>query len=351
MNSLLPFRLPIAAALLFTAAGCVTANEQMPAPPASLGGGQTDEAASEAALDLPILGIAQVSVSVSDLERSRTFYGDVLGLPKAFELKDQAGQVTSVFFKVNDDQYIELNPGLQPDELVRQTRIVIQASDLRELHALYAEEGLDPGPIANGADGNPTFRIVLPNGYPIDFLQYVPTSMPGSLRGQLLTPERVSTHLLHAATMVRDDETREFFTKLGWGRMLPGSRGDYIETPSRDFNLETKNPPLDPEDPATREQYERELYGAVYHFSLEISDMHAARELMKQRGGFDDVTLRTAVGNNRHWLLHLFDPDGTRVEFMSEDTVPDAIPSFSVMQPGPPAPPILATERFVYPWP
>ncbi len=351
MNSLSLFRIPIAAALLVTAAGCAAASEQTPAPPASLSGAQNDGSATEAAIDLPILGLAQVSVKVSDLDRSRAFYRDILGLPEAFELKDEAGQVTSVYFKVNDDQYIELIPGLQPDELVRQTRIVIQSSDLPELHALYAEEGLDPGPIASGADGNPTFRIVLPNGYPMDFLQYVPTSMQGRLRGQLLTPERVSTHLLHAATMVKDDETKDFFSKLGWGRMLPGSRGDYIETPSRDFNLETKNPPLDPENPATREQYERELYGAVYHFSLEISDMHAARELMKERGGFDDVTLRTAVGNNRHWLLHLFDPDGTRVEFMSENTVPDDIPSFSVMPPGPPAPPILATERFVYPWP
>jgi catechol 2,3-dioxygenase-like lactoylglutathione lyase family enzyme len=307
--------------------------------------------ASQAAIDLPILGLAQVSMKVSNLAKSRFFYRDILGMPEAFDIKDKAGGIRSVYFKINDDQYIELIPGLRPDDIVREARIVIEASDLQRLRAIYVERGLDPGQIAKGPDGNPFFRAVAPNGFPLDFIQYLPGSRQGKLRGKLLVPERISSHLLHAGTMVTDDATKAFFQKLGWGRMLPGSRGDYVETPASDRNLETKNPPLDPNDPTTKARYTRELYGAVYHFSLEITDMHAARELLKQRGGFDDLRLRTAVGNNRHWLLHLFDPDGSRVELMSKETLPDDVPAFSVMPPGPPAPPILAKERGVYPWP
>lgn len=348
MNRLTLLSLPMA--LMISATGVGHASAQG-APAAAVGAARPATPIMQPAANLPILGLAQISVKVSDLAKSRAFYGKVLGFPEAFTLKDKAGRVTSVYFKVNDDQYIELVPGLKPDELVRETRLVVQASDLRKLQQILAERGVKPGPITKGPDGNPVFRAVAPNGFPMDFIEYAPDSMQGKLRGKLLSPDRISTHLLHAGTMVTDDDTRAFFQRLGWGRTLPGDRGDYIETPSSDRNLETKNPPLDPENPATKAQYTREVYGAVYHLSLEIEDMHAARELLKQRGGFDDVRLRTAVGNNRHWLLHLFDPDGTRAELMSKEVLPDSVPSFSVMPPGPPAPPILATTRGVYPWP
>ena len=334
-------------ALMLTAAAAaasgVAAQEARPA--------QAAAPAPALIADLPILGLAQITVKVSDLAKSRAYYHGVLGLPEAFVLKDKAGKVTSAYFKVNDDQYIELVPGLTAGDNVREARLVLQASDLTKLRAVYVEHGLTPGPISKSPEGSPIFRLVAPNGFPLDFVEYAPSSKQGQLRGKLLAPERISTHLLHAGTMVADDATKAWWPKLGWGRMLPGSRGDYIETPTSDRNLQTKNPPLDPENPATKAQYTREVYGAVYHFSLEINDMHAARELLKKRGGYDDVRLRVAAGNNRHWLLHLFDPDGTRAELMSKDVVPDAVPAFSVMPPGPPAPPILATERGVYPWP
>jgi catechol 2,3-dioxygenase-like lactoylglutathione lyase family enzyme len=314
-------------------------------------GAVAQDAATAPVVGLPIVGLAEVSFKVSDLRKSRAYYHGALGFAEAFDLKDKKGRIVSAHFKVNDDQYIELVPGLKPDNLMREARLVIEASDLAKLRAIYVERGLDPGSITIGPDGNPVFRLVAPNGLPIDFLQYAANSKQGKLRGKLLSSERISTHLLHAGTMVNDEATKAFFQKLGWGKTLPGPRGDYIETPSSDRNLQTKNPPLDPNNPATSAQYTRELYGAVNHLSLEIADMHAARELIKRRGGYDDVRLRTSVGNNRHWLLHLFDPDGTRTELMSKDAVPDDIPAFSVMPPGPPAPPIRATQRGVYPWP
>jgi catechol 2,3-dioxygenase-like lactoylglutathione lyase family enzyme len=340
------FVIPLALMVSTAVAGCAAAQGVTPSPAAA-----PAVAAQPTVADLPILGLAQISIKVSNLEKSRHYYHDILGFPEAFDLKDKTGAVTSAYFKVNDDQYIELIPGLKTGDNVREARLVVQASDLAKLHAIYVERGVNPGPIGKSPEGSPMFRAVAPNGFPMDFVQYAADSKQGQLRGKLLAPERISTHLLHAGAMVADDATKAWWPKLGWGRMLPGTRGDYIETPTSDRNLETKNPPLDPQNPETKAQYTREVYGAVYHFSLEITDMHAARELLKQRGGFDDVRLRTAVGNNRHWLLHLFDPDGTRAELMSKDVLPEGVPAYSVMPPGPPAPPILAKERGVYPWP
>jgi hypothetical protein len=93
----------------------------------------------------------------------------VLGLFEAFELKDALGTTTSIYFKVNDDQYVEVTPNLKPGELIRQSRVVFQSSDVEVLHAVYTARGLNTGRIEIGADGNPVFHIVDPEGNRIVF--------------------------------------------------------------------------------------------------------------------------------------------------------------------------------------
>ena len=302
---------------------------------------------------LPIAGIASVTFKSSDLAKSDAYYGGILGLPKAFEMKDRAGNVTRVSYKVNDEQFVELVPGLQPGDNVRQERLVIQATDLKALRAAYAKKGLAPTAIKNGPDGNPTFRITAPNGFPFDFLQYSNNSLQGKLKGKLLADTRLGTHLLHVGTMAKTPADAEFVRdKLEFGRLLPGTRGDYVETPSSDRNLETKNPPLDPNNPATLAQYTREVYGAVYHWSLEMDDPAKVRDTLQARSGFDDVRVRVAAGNTPRWLMHIFDPDGTRTEFMSKDPRPaDAVPA-SIIAPGAGNTEIIKAKKpGVFPWP
>jgi catechol 2,3-dioxygenase-like lactoylglutathione lyase family enzyme len=312
----------------------------------------TNTFAQTAGDDLPILGIANVTFKVSDLAKARVYYQDVLGMLEAFELKDASGKTTSVYFKVNDDQFIEVVPTLRTVELVRQARVVFQSSDLEKLHAIYAARGLNPGKISTGPDGNPVFRIVDPEGSNLDFLQYVAGSQQGRVRGKFIGTDRVSTHLLHAGFMVKDRAavTAFYYQKLGFVQgKLPGSRGDYIETSSADKNTETKYPPLD-DTPSTHDQYVREQYGAVQHFSLEVSDMRAARDLVQKRGRYTDLQVRAHVGNSRHWLVHIFDPDGSRTELM-ETALQDSLPAMTVMAPGATAPPILPKTPGVLPWP
>lgn len=309
----------------------------------------------QAADDLPILGLAGITFRVSQLDRARGYYSGVLGFAEAFSLRNAAGQVTSVFFKVNDDQYVEITPDLQPGHIRRQGRVVVQSSDLRRLRDIYVSRGVNPGPVVTGPDGNPVFRVEGPDGVPIDFLEYVPGSQQTLARGRFLGPDRVSTHLWHVGIYTSDPASRTTFyeQKLGLvgGRDLPGGRREYIETPRSDRNLETKHPPLDPENPATRAQYEREVMGAVEHMAVEVTDMRAARDLVQRRGGFSDLQVRAHVGNNRHWLMHLFDPDGSRTEVM-ETAVQDALPPMAVMAPGlVVAPPILPRTPGVIPWP
>jgi catechol 2,3-dioxygenase-like lactoylglutathione lyase family enzyme len=278
----------------------------------------------------------------------------VLGVAEAFSTKDASGRVASVYFKVNDDQYVELVPDLKPGELRRQARVVFQSSDLKRLHATYSERGLNPTAIATAPDGNPVFRILGPSGARLDFIEYVPGSQQTQLRGKLLDPRRISTHLWHVGIYTEDRTAAAPFyqDKLGFPRGRDLGRGEYIETPNADRNIETKHPPLDPDNPATRAQYEREVMGAVEHMALEVEDMRATRDLVQDRGRYTDLQVRAHVGNNRHWLMHIFDPDGSRAEIMETAVQPDSLPSMSVMAPGRAvAPPILPKTRGVIPWP
>jgi catechol 2,3-dioxygenase-like lactoylglutathione lyase family enzyme len=306
-------------------------------------------------VDLPIAGLAGITFRVSDLEKARRYYTGVLGFAEAFDIRDSAGAVTSVFFKINDDQYVEVTPDLEPGGIDRQARVIIQSTDLPRLHQIYVSRGLSPSSIAAGPDGNPVFRVGGPDNARLDFIQYVPGSRQSIARGRFLSDDRVSTHLWHVGIYTSDPAARTAFyeQKLGLtgGRDLPGGRGEFIETPRTDRNLETKHPPLDPANPATRAQYEREVMGAVQHMAIEVSDMRRVRDRVQQRGGLTDLQVRAHVGNNRHWLMHLFDPDGSRTEVM-ETAVQDTLPAMTVMAPGAAvAPPLLPKSPGVIPWP
>src|SRR5262245_25068341 len=87
--------------------------------------------------DLPILGLAGITFQVSDLDNARRDYQGVLGFREAFTLKNATGGIASIFFKVNDDQYVEVVPGLQRGSMNRQVRVSFQSSDLARLHGIY----------------------------------------------------------------------------------------------------------------------------------------------------------------------------------------------------------------------
>jgi len=296
---------------------------------------------------VPIVGIANITFKGSDLDKSRAYYQGVLGLPEAFDIKDASGKITSAYFKINDDQYIEVAPILKPGELIREARVVFQSSDLEKLHAMYTERGLQPGKIENGPDGNPVFRVADPEGNALDFVQYVAGSQQTLARGKFLSASRLTTHISHVGIMMKDRTTgMPFYLKLGFenSRTVPGGKGEFVELPSSDRNLETKDPPLDPNDQAAHDQYQREVYGAVYHVGLEVQDIRAVRDLLQKRGNYSDVRVRATVGNNRHWLIHVFDPDGSRSEIM-EAGLQNELPAGTIMAPGALAPPILPPAK------
>jgi len=269
---------------------------------------------------LPITGLAHIGFMVSDLERARSFYTGVLGYHDIYDLKDPAGKVAMAFFKINDDQCIEISPGLPPNQIIRFTHVALSTSNIEKLHAMLQARGLQIGDIQTGRDGNRNFGLKDPENHIVEFVQYMPGSMLSQTRGKYLQG-RISRHLYHTGiTVAREDIMLAFYRdKLGFTEFwrggpagektawinlrTPGTRGDYVE-----LMLYSGTP--------TREQY-----GSMHHICLEVPDIQAARKTALARH-YSDPKIQPRVGRNRKWQLNLFDPDGTRVELMEPKAQP-----------------------------
>lgn len=266
--------------------------------------------------DLPIIGLAHVGFRTSDLEKARAFYSGVLGYDEAFALKNDTGDVSLAYFKINDDQYIEIFPGLPPEEDVRLTHVAFQTSDIDKLRRMLSDRGIDAPKPQRGRDGNLNLTIKDPESNRLEFVEYRPGSLHSNGKGKHLGPRRISTHLLHAGITIANLEAAMAFYagKLGfreiwrggptddetrWINMrTPGERGDYVE-----FMLYSK--------PPTRAQL-----GSMHHICLEVSDIQDSWKQLQQRNVPNEQRHRPRVGRNKRWQLNLFDPDGSRAELM-----------------------------------
>lgn len=266
--------------------------------------------------DLPLMGLAHVGIRVSDLERSRAFYCGVLGFENAFTTE------TAAYIKVNDHQFIELLPGLKPDDLIPMTHIGMWTGDLEKTRKIMLGRGLAPTEIHKGpGDHNLSFSLRQLPGQSLPFLefvQYLPDSPLMASKGKALGERRISSHLQHAGIITTDvDAALKFYLQqLGfretWRRVneqtkrvmlihlrMPGPSGDYVELSNQSGNAELT----------------RTRAGGAAHCSLEVPDIKAAYQSTLDRGQTKDRK-EPRFGLDLRWQFNLFDPDGTRVELM-----------------------------------
>ncbi len=266
--------------------------------------------------DLPLRGLASVGFRVSDLENARRFYTGILGFEEAFSLRDERGALQRVFLKVNDEQFIELWPGLRAEEDIRLVHVAMQTTDARRLHGMLEARGLAPSSLERRADGALGFWVRDPDGTRLEFIEYLPDSLQARARGRFLSPRRISERLRHAGVTVRDlDRAMAFYGdrlgfretwrggptegQLRWVNLeMPGARDDYLE-----FMLHSA--------PLTRSQL-----GSMQHICLETPDIQAAYRKAVTHGLPDIERHQPRIGRNGRWLANLFDPDGTRTELM-----------------------------------
>ena len=253
--------------------------------------------------------VAGESFKVADLEKARQFYAGILGLEEAFDLKDSNGVVQSIFFKVNDDQYLEFSSGAP--EKFQLEHLSLLSPDLKKSAAILRKEGIMPGKITRSGDGNLFFTIKDPDQVEIDFVEYMPGSQQVEHRGKS-NGDAVSDHVEHVGLAPSDNAaTLAFYRdKLGFQQFfvinsinnhvrVSNSSGDAIEL------MTTLS------DPVLIRQ----------HISFQVpDDIHRAYNLVRARGL--QVSTQPMPSKFGHWMWNLHDPNGIRVEFAGEDVAP-----------------------------
>lgn len=280
-----------------------------------------------------ISGVAHMAIYVSDIEKTRGFYRDLLGFQEPYDLKNADGSLSMTFFKVNEDQYIEVSPGLKPEQ-DRLNHIAFATEDAAGLRTFLAARGVQVPASANKVRiGNTSFNVKDPEGHTLEFTQYEPGGWTRRESGKFLSDKRISTRIMHVGILVGDaTQTTKFYGDVlglkefwrgnsansqfvSWINMrLPDSQ-DYIE-----YMLYSDLPA-----PTQR--------GSQHHICLEVPDIEKALARLEANPSRKTYTrpMEIRTGINRRRQLNLFDPDGTRIELMESRTVNGQPPPASTL--------------------
>jgi catechol 2,3-dioxygenase-like lactoylglutathione lyase family enzyme len=264
-----------------------------------------------------ITGIDHIVFRASDAAAAKRFYSDVLGLWPS------AGPSARLEFKVGDRQAIYVDPDLPAGEDERLRLLAFSTPDLKELAAHLTAKGIAvtrvPGP------GAAAIAVSDPDGHPLAFVQrsFPPDSgsMSGTIHGPQ-PPSPLSTRILHAGLIVRDEAAANRFYKdvLGFGEIWRGGRAegttDWVNmrvpdgTDYLEYMLESSPP-------------DRRQRGTRHHVALLVPDIQAAWEAAGARTPAAERSKLGPpnVGRNGRWQLNLYDTDGTRTELMEPFTV------------------------------
>ncbi len=272
---------------------------------------------------LPIDGIAHAGFRVSSLERARAYYTGQLGFQQAFDLKNDSGETSMAFFKVNDEQYIELSPGLPAGEPVRFTHLAFQTPDIETLRRQFTARGLSPSAVARGRDGNMNFGLRDPENQRIEFVQYFDGSLHSNARGKFMDTRRISDRLQHVGVVIpreHVDAAMHFYhDQLGlaevW-RYSPGGELRLIKLVTPGKRPDIVELMIYSKPPNTAE------YGSMYHINFEVPEISAPYRELLDRGIVPTPGLRPVVNAENIWAINVYDPDGTRTEIQDLRKVP-----------------------------
>ena len=257
-----------------------------------------------------ITGISHMTLYADDFARSQGFYGDLLG----FEQVPAGNATAGVRFYANHAQYIELESAPAKGQAKRFDGIGFSTSDADGLRRFMGAHGVAvPGAVSVDRMGARFFDVRDPEGNRVEFVE----EGKGQPKGEKAAQERVSTHIIHAGFVAHDRAALDRFYKdlLGFHLYWEGGSGpghtDWVmmQTPEGTDWLEYM---LYLTPGASREQL-----GGAYHFSPGVESVEALEKRLKEKGWVASAEEKPPLlGLDGKWQLDLFDPDGTRVEFM-----------------------------------
>jgi catechol 2,3-dioxygenase-like lactoylglutathione lyase family enzyme len=263
----------------------------------------------------PIVGVAHIRLKTADLAASRKFYAGILGFQEPFSLdKTGSSGLVLTYFKVNDHQYIELSPTLKDPNEERLSQISFETTDAEALRAYLAGKGVKvPGKLPSRRDGDLGFAVTDPEGYDIEFIQYVPGSLHEKAFAKFLPRTRISTRIIHVGEIVKDRAAADHFYKdiLGFKEFWHGGMTD-TETDWVDMRVPEGTDWL--EYMLNVKETDLNTVGVMNHMALGVPKVQIGYEITLKRGY--QASEKPQIGRDGKWQFNLYDPGLTRVELM-----------------------------------
>ena len=254
-----------------------------------------------------ILGIARVRILTSNISEARRFYSDLLGVR---HICNWCETVPGDTFLVNPFQQIALVPSSLPHTSNLVEEITFQTTDLPRLRRYLESFKLSASKANKPKDDY--FCVEDPEGYKIGFLQRSPTEPLTDRQLQAFT--RPLLHLIHTGLIVHDRAAEDKFYKdiLGFHVYWHGGMKD-DETNWVDMQVPDGTDWIEYmlNVPANADKH---TLGVMNHIALGVTDIHATQKKLQESGV--KLTEEAKIGRDGKWQLNLYDPDGTRVEFM-----------------------------------
>jgi catechol 2,3-dioxygenase-like lactoylglutathione lyase family enzyme len=270
-----------------------------------------------------ITGVSHVGYFVSDLSKALEFWHDFLGFDEAYSLtKEGSKDVRIAFIKINDRQHIELfnEPPTHPPNMM--SHVCLTVDDVEAMRTYLRAKGfaVEPGAGKKTRTGDYAFEIKDPDGMLVEFVQSLPAGMEMRAAGKFEPDTRIAAKIYHVGFLVGNSQkSMDFYGKilgfretwrgganpkqLSWINMRVPEGTDYVE-----FMLYAKAP---------------DNFGGKNHVSLAVPDVTKSVAILESRAAFKSYgkKLTVATGINQKRQVNLYDPDGTRVELMEENTV------------------------------
>jgi catechol 2,3-dioxygenase-like lactoylglutathione lyase family enzyme len=257
-----------------------------------------------------ITGIDHVTLYVSDLQKSREFYSQDLGLASGCAREAESEDCFQVL-PSGQRVFLQAAPSGSKDGTVKNwvAEIGFETADLGKMRRYLQAHGIKAGTVQSLSDNAKSFQVTDPEGNSIAFVQ-----RPARREGRP-SARQVGSRLIHAGFVVKDMAAENHFYvdllgfRLYWYGGFKEDKTDWYEIQVPDgpdwieymLNI---SPTADHKE-----------FGIQNHFSLGVKDVHAAATQLHANGlkSFDGPE----VGRDGKDSLDAYDPDATRVEVMN----------------------------------
>ena len=250
-----------------------------------------------------ITGIAHVAIFVDDPAKATHFYRDILGY---------AESDTNVF-DVNPQQALEIEPAPKRSE-DRIGHVAFATDNAESMRAYLRLKGVKvPDKVSDGRHGARWFAFTDPAGQAIEFIEE-----RQHVFAKAATPP-ASKKIIHVGFLVRDRTAEEHFYKdvLGfrpyWHGGMQSGRTDWValQVPDGDEWIE--------EMLGASPHPDAHELGVLNHFALGVDDIATVIPNLQQHkwtpSGSDQH--EPQLGKDGKMQFNVYDPDLTRVEYMS----------------------------------